>query len=135
MLRADFFIHLGDLIMITGIVRACILAFVIAVPASGIAAAGTAYDGSWSLSIMTERGNCDRNYYFQVRVINGIVSHANLVRFTGRVSSGGWARVSVSVMDKHASGSGKLSQTSGRGRWTGRSGNDRCSGSWTAQRS
>ena len=121
--------------MITAIVRAWILAFVIAVPASGIAAAGTAYEGSWSLSIMTERGNCDRNYYFQVRVTNGIVSHANLVRFTGRVSSGGWARVSVSVMDKHASGSGKLSQTSGRGRWTGRSGNDRCSGSWTAQRS
>ena len=123
------------MIMITGIMRACVLAFVIAAPAFDTATAGTAYDGSWSLSIMTERGNCDRNYYFQVRVTNGIVSHANLVRFTGRISSGGRARVSISVMDKHASGSGKLSQTSGRGRWTGRSGNGRCSGSWTAQRS
>ena len=84
---------------------------------------------------MTERGNCDRNYYFQVQVANGIVSHPNLVKLRGRVSSGGIARVSVSVMDKSASGAGKLSQTSGRGRWTGRSGNDRCSGYWTAQRS
>jgi hypothetical protein len=99
-----------------------------------IARAGTAYDGPWSLSIVTERGTCDPAYKFQVRVTNGIVSHANLVRFRGRVSSGGWARVSVSVMDKHASGSGKLSRTSGRGRWTGHSGGDRCSGHWTAQR-
>jgi hypothetical protein len=121
--------------MIAGIARTCVLAFVIVTPATDIAAAGTAYDGSWSLSIVTERGNCDRNYYFQVQVANGVVSHPNLVKFNGRVSSSGWARVSVSVMDKSASGSGKLSQTAGRGRWTGRSGNDRCSGYWTAQRS
>src|SRR4029078_7917195 len=108
--------------MTAGIIRACVPAFVIAVPASDIAAAGTAYDCSWSLSIVTERGNCDRSYYFQVQVANGIVSHPNLVKFKGRGSSGGWARVSVSVMDKSASGSGKLSQTAGRGRWTGRSG-------------
>ena len=108
--------------MIARIVRACVLAFVIAAPTFDIAAAGTAYDGSWNLTIVTERGNCDRNYYFQVQVTNGIVSHPNLVKFRGRVSSGGWARVSVSVMDKHASGSGKLSRTAGRGRWTGRSG-------------
>ena len=121
--------------MIAGFVRALILAFVIATSATDIAAAGTAYDGSWNLSIVTERGNCDRNYYFQVQVTNGIVSHPNLVRFNGRVSANGSARVSVAVMDKSASGSGKLSKTAGRGRWTGRSGNDRCSGHWTAQRS
>jgi hypothetical protein len=116
-------------------IRASILAFALTAPAFDIAAAGTAYDGSWSLSIMTERGNCDRNYYFQVQIANGIVRHPNLVKFRGRVSSRGAARVSVSVMDKHASGSGRLSQTSGRGRWSGHSGSDRCSGSWTAQRS
>jgi hypothetical protein len=120
--------------MTAGIVRAGVLAFVIAAPAFDIAAAGTSYDGSWTLSIVTERGNCDRNYYFQVQVANGVVSHPNLVKFNGRVSSGGWARVSVSVMDKSAAGSGKLTQTAGRGRWTGRSGKDRCAGYWTAQR-
>ena len=121
--------------MIGRIVRTCILAFVMAAATFDIAGAGTAYDGSWSLSIVTQRGDCDPNYYFQVQVTNGIVSHPNLVRFRGRVSSGGMARVSVSVMDKHASGSGRLSRTSGRGRWSGYSGNDRCSGYWTAQRS
>lgn len=121
--------------MIDKIVRAGIFACVFAMPAFDIAMAGTAYDGSWSLSINTERGNCDRTYYFQVQVTNGIVSHSNLVRFRGRVSANGRAYVSVAVADKSASGSGRLSRTAGRGRWSGRSGSDRCSGSWTAERS
>ena len=120
--------------MIGTMVRTCILAFVMAVATFHIAGAGTLYDGSWNLSIVTQRGACDPNYSFQVQVTNGIVSHPNLVRLRGRVSSGGLARVSVSVMDKHASGSGKLSRTSGRGRWSGYSGADRCSGYWIAQR-
>src|SRR4051812_24874140 len=117
--------------MIGHVVRAGILAFVVAAPAC-TASAATPYDGSWSLSIMTERGACDRTYHFQVQIANGVVSHPNLTRFSGRVNSRGQARVSVTVMDKHASGSGRLTQTSGRGRWTGHSGSDRCSGSWTA---
>lgn len=121
--------------MIGTIVRTCILAFVMALATFRIAGAGTPYDGSWSLSIVTQRGGCDPNYSFQVQVTNGIVSHPNLVRLRGRVSSGGMARVSVSVMDKHASGSGKMSRKSGRGRWSGYSGGDRCSGYWIAQRS
>ena len=114
--------------MIGKIVRTCILAFVMAAATVDIAGAGTAYDGSWSLSIVTQRGGCDPNYSFQVRVTNGIVSHPNLVKFRGRVSNSGHARVSVTVMNKHASGSGRLTRT------TGRSGSDRCSGFWTAQR-
>ncbi|MEA2978857.1 MAG: hypothetical protein QOF09_680 [Alphaproteobacteria bacterium] len=120
--------------MIGKIVRASVFAFVVAAPTFDTAAAGTAYDGSWSLTIVTQRGNCDQTYYFQVQVTNGIVSHPNLVRLRGRVSSKGVARVSVSVMDKHASGSGRLSRSSGSGRWSGHSGPDRCSGYWTAQR-
>jgi hypothetical protein len=120
--------------MIGKIARTSAVVFMIAATFD-VAAAGTAYDGSWSLNIVTQRGACDRNYYFQVQVTNGVVSHPNLVRFSGRVSSGGRARVSVSVMDKHASGSGRLTRTSGSGRWSGHSGSDRCSGTWTAQRS
>ena len=122
--------------MIGKFVGASILAFVVMAAATfHTAGAGTVYDGSWSLSIVTQRGGCDPNYNFQVQVTNGIVSHPNLVRLRGRVSPGGITRVSVSVMDKHASGSGKLSRTSGRGRWSGYSGADRCSGYWVAQRS
>ncbi|MBC8153547.1 MAG: carbohydrate kinase [Bacteroidetes bacterium] len=45
--------------MIGKIVRTCSLAFVMAAATFHIARAGTAYDGSWSLSIVTQRGGCD----------------------------------------------------------------------------
>lgn len=102
--------------------------------AGGPAVAASAYDGTWSLSINTERGPCDPTYSLQVQVNNGIISHPNLVRFKGRIGAGGKAHVSVVVQEKSAAGSGRVTQTSGRGRWTGRSGSERCSGSWTAQR-
>ena len=111
-----------------------ILALAMATPAFNSAAAHTAYDGSWALTIMTKRGACDPTYNFQVQIANGIVSHPNLVKLRGRVSSGGGVRVSVAAGDKFAAGSGSLTRTSGRGHWSGHSGADRCSGSWTAQR-
>jgi hypothetical protein len=121
--------------MIGRFAGAGILAFVITTPAIGLATAGTAYDGTWSLTIVTQRGGCDPSYSFSgVQISNGIVSHPNLVKFRGRVSSGGSVHVTVTVGEKHASGSGRLTRTSGSGRWTGRSGQDRCSGYWTATR-
>lgn len=111
-----------------------VLAAVFALAMADVAAATTRYDGSWGLTISTERGACDASYYFAVQINNGIVSHPNLVKFRGRVSSGGAVRVSVSAGGRTAAGSGRLTQSAGHGRWTGRSGSERCSGSWTAQR-
>lgn len=113
---------------------ASIFAFVIVVFVADIATARTIYDGQWSLTIMTERGACDSTYHFTIDITNGVVSHPNLVKFHGRVAKGGSVRVSVTAAGKTAAGSGRLTRTSGRGRWSGRSGNDRCSGSWTAQK-
>lgn len=96
--------------------------------------ARSAFDGSWSLTIVTQRGACDATYYFQVNINNGIVSHPNLVRLRGRVAPNGAVRVSVAAGEKFASGSGRLNRSAGRGRWAGHSGRDRCSGYWTAQR-
>jgi hypothetical protein len=96
--------------------------------------ARSAYDGSWDLVFVTQRGACDRAYNFTVNVSNGVVTHPNLVRFTGYVAKSGAVRASVTVQDKYASGSGRLSRTSGRGTWSGYAGNARCSGYWTAQR-
>ena len=120
--------------MIDRIARASLLAFIVIAASVGHAAARTVYDGSWSLTFVTKRGVCDSTYYFQVQIANGIITHPNLVRFRGRVSSGGAVRASVTVGEKYASGSGRLTRTSGYGRWSGRSGRDRCSGTWTAQR-
>jgi|SRR3981081_1001211 hypothetical protein len=93
------------------------------------------YDGSWDLLFVTQRGSCDSTYNFSVNVDNGIITHPNLVRFRGHVARSGAVRASLAVQDKYASGTGKLSQSVGRGTWRGYSGNARCSGYWTARRS
>ena len=101
---------------------------------TSVAEARSSYDGSWDLVFVTQRGACDSSYGFTVNVINGIVTHPNLVRFQGYVAKSGAVRASVTVQDKYASGAGKLSATTGRGTWSGHSGGARCSGYWTAQR-
>lgn len=96
--------------------------------------ARSAYDGPWNLVFVTQRGACDPAYNFTVNVTDGVVTHPNLVRFRGYVAKSGAVHASVTVQDKHAAGSGRLSGASGRGKWTGYAGNGRCSGYWTAQR-
>jgi hypothetical protein len=119
--------------MIGKTARAGLLALFAASASLDGAAARSAYDGTWSLTFTTERGSCS-TYHFAVDITNGMVTHPNLVRFRGRVSSNGRVRASVTAGSRHASGSGRLTGSSGRGRWAGHSGGDRCSGSWTAQR-
>src|SRR5271168_3316686 len=112
----------------------CTLATVFFLALASTAQARSAYDGSWDLAFVTQRGACDPAYNFTVNISNGVVTHPNLVRFRGYVAKSGVVRASVTVQDKYASGSGRLLSTSGRGAWIGFAGNARCSGYWTAQR-
>ena len=112
----------------------CATATCLFVTLANTADARSAYDGSWDLTFVTHRGACDAAYNFTVNVSNGVVTHPNLVKFRGYVQKSGAVRASVTVQDKYASGSGRLSSTSGRGTWSGYSGSARCSGYWTAQR-
>jgi len=109
-------------------VGVCLVSF------ASAAHARSGYDGSWDLIFVTQRGACDPAYNFSVNITDGIVTHPNLVRFRGYVARSGAVRASVTVQDKYASGSGRLSGNSGRGTWSGHSGSARCSGYWTAQR-
>ena len=99
-----------------------------------VAQARSAYDGSWDLVFVTQKGACDPSYNFSVNITDGIVTHPNLVKFRGYVARSGAVRASVTVHEKHASGLGRLSSNSGLGTWSGYSGSGRCSGYWTAQR-
>jgi len=110
------------------IAAACFIA-----PAS-VAHARSAFDGSWDLVFVTQKGSCDPSYNFTVNINDGIVTHPNLVRFKGYVAKSGAVHASVTVQDKFASGIGRLSGASGRGKWSGSSGSSRCAGYWTAQR-
>lgn len=98
------------------------------------AAARSRFDGTWNLTFITQRGPCDPSYNFTVDVNNGYVSHPNILTFRGRVMPSGAVRASVKVGEKYAWGSGRLSESSGRGVWSGRAGQSRCSGNWIAQR-
>ena len=100
-----------------------------------VAEAKASYDGPWDLAFVTQHGGCDPTFTFSVNIESSIVSHPNLVRFAGHVAKSGTVRASVTVQDKYASGSGKLTGDSGRGVWVGRAAGERCSGYWTAQRS
>jgi hypothetical protein len=120
--------------MIGNIARASLLALVFIAPSVAGANAGSIYDGRWSLSIVTQRGGCD-TYNFPVNIANGAVTFPGLVRASGRVVKGGAVRVNVAAGGKSASGFGKLTVGSGSGRWRGKSGDGRCSGTWTALRS
>lgn len=104
------------------------------VAVAGTAHARSAYDGSWDLNFVTQRGACDAVTNFAVNISDGVVTHPNLVRFRGHVARSGAVHASVTVQDKYAAGSGRLSGASGRGTWSGHSANGRCSGYWTAQR-
>ena len=76
------------------------------------AEARTSYDGAWNLVFVTQRGSCDPTYTFSVNVTDGIVTHPNLVKFRGNVAMSGVVHASVTVHDKYASGSGRLSGAS-----------------------
>ena len=112
----------------------CATAIIFFVALAHTANARSAYDGSWDLVFVTQRGACDPAYNFTVNISNGVVTEPNLVRFRGYVARSGAVRASVTVQDKYASGSGRLFGTSGRGTWSGYEGNARCSGYWTGQR-
>jgi hypothetical protein len=100
------------------------------------ARAATPYDGLWSVLIITEQGTCDRGYRYAVRIKQGRVGHADpsssSFNIQGRVASSGGIRVSVTRGDKRAEGSGRMSKTSGSGKW--RSAKGECSGIWTAEK-
>ena len=92
-----------------------------------------AYDGLWSVSIITEKGDCDRGYRYPIRIQNGALANAGSVTaitINGKVQPTGAITVIVSSGSKSATGSGRLSGDIGEGHWSG----GECSGSWTAER-
>jgi hypothetical protein len=92
-----------------------------------------AYDGLWSVSIITEKGDCDRGYRYPIRIQNGALANAGsvtAVTINGKVQPTGAITVIVSAGSKSATGAGRLSGDLGEGHWSG----GECSGSWTAER-
>ncbi len=90
------------------------------------------YDGTWSVLVMTQKGDCDPGYRYPIRISNGALVNAGAAGFdiSGKVGQTGAITVTLSAGGKSATGSGRLAGNGGGGLWTG----GQCSGSWTAER-
>jgi hypothetical protein len=106
--------------------------------AASIAVAATAtsamprYDGLWSVSIVTTKGDCIASYRYPMRIVGGVLANGGdiAINVSGRVAADGAVIVVVSRGDTHASGSGRLAANAGNGSWKTTS----CAGLWTAER-
>jgi hypothetical protein len=72
-------------------------------------------DGNWSVLIITEKGECDRGYHYEVKVANGRVSYRgdSGIDLAGSVAPDGSTKVSIKV---------------GAGVWRGVGANGSCAG-------
>ena len=94
-----------------------------------------AFDGLWSVSIVTYYGDCDRGYRYPLRIWDGRVVKADSdpnYEVAGAVARSGAIGVTVAGGGQTASGTGRLTRNYGAGVW--RTANGRCSGRWTAER-
>jgi hypothetical protein len=121
--------------MISRFLRAGVLAFLCIAAMPEMASAQRAFDGQWSVLIVTQNGTCDRAYRYGVSIQNGGVHYdGGVVNFTGRVAANGNVTVRVTSGSAFANGTGRLNRREGQGRWSGQSSGSRCSGYWTAER-
>jgi hypothetical protein len=90
------------------------------------------YDGVWSVSLVTKKGDCIASYRYPIQITNGIVANggALAIDVRSKVAADGAVVVLVSHGDTRASGASRLSLSVGSGSWRGGG----CSGSWTAER-
>jgi hypothetical protein len=97
------------------------------------AAPAANYDGAWSVTIITQTGNCPSSLRYGVRVVRGrVLGDDQSYQVNGTVAANGATRVTVSEKGQSASGTGRLSGNAGAGRW--RTSTGECSGQWTAER-
>ena len=94
-----------------------------------------AYDGKWSIEVITERGGCDRAYRYGIRIENGEARYDGGADFTvsGQVTGKGAVKGSISRGEDRADVVGALSDGFGNGTWT-TSGASPCGGVWNAER-
>ena len=97
------------------------------------AASPNAYDGRWSVMVITEQGACDRASRLSLGISNGRIEMADaMAAAAGTVDKRG--RVAVRVMQGAdvLAASGSLGAGSGSGKW--RAPSKQCAGRWEAER-
>jgi hypothetical protein len=109
----------------------------LAVALAASAAAAASHDGNWSVLIVTEKGECDRAYRYEVTVADGRVNFAGQPGITvgGTVAASGEVKVSIiGGGSRSAQGSGRLASDNDAGTWHGAGRTGACTGRWEASR-
>lgn len=120
--------------IVTGdVVRASVLALVVAAACATAAVAGSVFDGTWSITAVTRKGGCDPTYNFSINIAAGRITLPGYAGFSGHVAGGGDVHVSVSTSGSQVAASGTLAGSAGRGQWNSRSKDGTCAGDWTAR--
>ncbi|RIK97640.1 MAG: hypothetical protein DCC74_06860 [Proteobacteria bacterium] len=108
----------------------CGLWLALACVATPSAVLASPFDGQWTVTIVTNAGDCQPSASYPVVVSDGRISAAGTGELAGKVNSSGVVRVSL----QGAHGNGQLSGNSGSGKWNGASAGVACSGRWQASR-
>ena len=74
------------------------------------------YDGLWSVSIVTKKGDCVASYRYPMRIANGFLANGGAIALTvsGKVAPSGAVIVKVSSGTTSAIGSGRLAANAGQ---------------------
>lgn len=93
------------------------------------------FNGSWSVEVITEQGQCDKAYRFPVVIEGGQARYGGSGGFNanGSVSPNGAVTASISRGQIQADIKGRLAGTAGSGTWA-MAGSRACSGRWVGEK-
>jgi hypothetical protein len=91
------------------------------------------FDGSWSVEVITQKGDCDKAYRYPIIVQNGAIRYGGSEAFnaSGGVSQSGAVKGTISRGEQRAQVTGRIAGTAGNGTWQTSGG---CSGVWNADK-
>jgi hypothetical protein len=115
------------------LVRASVLAVVATAGSTNATAAGSAFDGTWSVTAVTQQGGCDPTYSFSIQIAAGLITLPGFAGLSGHVMDSGAVQASVSTSGTQVTAFGNLAGSAGRGHWNSRSNDGTCAGYWTAR--
>jgi hypothetical protein len=96
------------LIMSWDLVRANVLALIAAATSANATVAGSAFDGTWSVTAVTQQGVCDPTYNFSVQIAAGLITLPGFAGLSGHVADSGAVQASVSTSGTQVTAAGKL---------------------------
>ena len=96
-------------------------------------ASPNAYDGRWSVTVITEKGACDRASRLSLGIRDGRIEMGEaMAQANGRVDPKGRVSVMVTQGADRLAAHGSLGAGSGKGTW--RAPGKQCAGRWEAER-